>query len=158
MTVGDLSPEAVSWLTDNGWFPGRDIGAECDELVNVCVRDSERQGAPLQPFDAASRIIRTYGLLKLKHPRVSGCILEMDPTVGYEGDAGVISELASNLGCRLFPVGFESEEFGLVLVDERGRFFYLHHTGGYFWGADENEAFMRFMTGADAPDAEDFFV
>ncbi|MFC5721705.1 SUKH-3 domain-containing protein [Streptomyces gamaensis] len=158
MAVGDLSPEVLSWLTENGWSPGRDIGTECDEDIDVRVRDSERQGTPLQPSDAAKRIIRTYGLLKLKHPRVSGRILKMEPAAGYEGDAEDISELASNLGCRLFPVGYDSEEFGLVLVDERGRFFYLHHTGGYFWGADEDEAFTRFLTGAHAPDAEDFFV
>lgn len=82
----------------------------------------------------------------------------MDPTGGYKGDAALISELSSNIKKKLFPVGYESKEYEILLVDEVGRFFYLHHTGAYLWGLDAHDAFARFLSGADAPDAEDFFV
>ncbi|WJV46456.1 SUKH-3 domain-containing protein [Streptomyces flavofungini] len=159
MDFSGLSQEVREWLERNGWFPGRDIGsAEADELIDVRVRDAERQGNPLVPIDAAVRVIRTFGLLTLQYPRAGDLALEMNPNVGYDGDAGLISELGTNLGQRLFPVGYESEDYGPVLVDELGRFFHLHHTGAYFWGFNEQDAFAHFMSGAQALDAEDFFV
>ncbi|MEW2527666.1 SUKH-3 domain-containing protein [Streptomyces sp. NPDC047071] len=159
MTVGSFSQEVRAWLEGNGWVPGRDIGeAEAGELIDVRVQDSRRQGNPLVPVDAAVRVIRAYGGLTLRHPRVEDFAMEMRPTVGYEGDAALISELATQIGKRLFPVGYDSAEYGLILVDEIGRFFHLHHTGAYFWGLDEQDAFARFLSGAEALDAEDFFV
>ncbi|MFF9895453.1 SUKH-3 domain-containing protein [Streptomyces longispororuber] len=159
MDVGDLSREVREWLERNGWFLGRDIGeARAGELIDVRVSDAERQGSSLVPVDAAIRVIRAYGLLTLEHPRVGDFALNMKPTVGYDGDAALIAELATNLGLQLFPVGYETSEEGLILVDEIGRFFLLHHTGAYFWGANEQDAFARFLSGADALDAEDFFV
>lgn len=82
----------------------------------------------------------------------------MKPTLGYEGDAAVIAELAAGLGVGLFPVGYEESERGLILVDDTGRWFHLHHTGGYFLGKDEHDAFSRFLSGEEAPDAEDYFA
>jgi hypothetical protein len=82
----------------------------------------------------------------------------MTPTIGYEGDASLIAELATGLGVGLFPVGYEESERGLILVDETGRWFHLHHTGGYFLGADEYDAFSRFLNDTEVPDAEDYFV
>lgn len=82
----------------------------------------------------------------------------MDPTVTYKGDTENIRELAESLGTSLFPVGYESSEAGFILVDATGRFFLLHHTGGYFLGFDEHDAFKRFLNNVSAPDAEDFFV
>ncbi|QDQ13428.1 SUKH-3 domain-containing protein [Streptomyces spectabilis] len=159
MSATNLSQEVHAWLERNGWTSGRDIGeVEADELIGVRVQDAERQGNPLVSFDAAVRIIRNYGLLTLQHPRIEEFAMEMRPTVGYDGDAALISELAAQIGKSLFPVGYDSAEFGLILVDEAGRFFHLHHTGAYFWGFDEQDAFARFLSGADALDAEEFFV
>ncbi|MGW2647747.1 SUKH-3 domain-containing protein [Streptomyces sp. NPDC001393] len=67
-------------------------------------------------------------------------------------------ELAEGLGTALFPVGYEASECGILLVDEKGRFFHLHHTGGYYSGHDEFDAFSRFLQGLEDPDAEDYFV
>ncbi|MEL3948071.1 MULTISPECIES: SUKH-3 domain-containing protein [Streptomyces] len=159
MDTSGLSPEVREWLERNGWFPGRDIGsAAVGELIDVRVRDAERLENPLVPNDAAVRIIHAFGLLTLKYPRADDFVLKMEPTVAYDGDVALISELGENLGQRLFPVGYESEDFGPILVDELGRFFHLHHTGAYFWGFNEQEAFAHFMSGALALDAEDFFV
>ncbi len=66
----------------------------------------------------------------------------MKPTIGYDGDAGNIKELGAGLGVELFPVGYEASEFGILLVDGRGRLFHLHHTGATTW---EPTHLMRFL-------------
>ncbi|MEU0105734.1 SUKH-3 domain-containing protein [Streptomyces sp. NPDC006251] len=151
------TPQVMAWLISNGWAPGRDLGDRAAELVEIRVRDAERQGVALSPSPAATRVVHTYGLLRLPHPKAAEAWL-MKPTIGYEGDAALIEELAAGIGVGLFPVGFEESEFGLLLVDETGRWFHLHHTGGYFLGADEYDAFSRFLSGVDAPDVEDCSV
>ncbi len=82
----------------------------------------------------------------------------MDPTLGYDGDAAAIKELSSGLGVDLFPVGYETSEYGIILADEKGRLFHLHHTGGYYLGVNEFDAFSRFIQGLPDSDAEDYFV
>ncbi|MFF9573496.1 SUKH-3 domain-containing protein [Streptomyces sp. NPDC014685] len=155
---GKLTPEVHDWLVTNGWYPGRDIGERADELIRVRVQDARRQGIPLTPVPAAVRLIHAYGSLRLAHPTVQGISWVMGPTLGYEGDAGAIRELASGLGTELFPIGYESSEHGILLADEKERFFHLHHTGGYYLGENALDAFSRFLTGVPDPDAEDFFV
>ncbi|WP_406013784.1 SUKH-3 domain-containing protein [Streptomyces sp. NBC_00984] len=152
------APEVLDWLTQNGWFPGRDIGEQADELIQVRVQDAQRQGITMSPVPAAVRVIHTYGSLRLNHPRTHDFSWIMKPTLGYDGDARLIQELAFNLGTELFPIGYESSEYGILLADRKGRFFHLHHTGGYFLGEDEMDAFSRFLMGISDPDAEDFFV
>ncbi|WP_411151353.1 SUKH-3 domain-containing protein [Streptomyces sp. A30] len=157
MASNHPAPEVLDWLTANGWTPGRDIGEHAEKLVEVRVRDAERQGVALLPSPVAVRVIHAYGLLRFPHPKADESWV-MKPTVGYEGDAALIAELAAGLGTSLFPVGYEESERGLILVDKSGRWFHLHHTGGYFMGDDEYDAFSRFLSGAEAQDAEDYFV
>ena len=38
------APDVLAWLAENGWAPGRDIGERAVELVELRVRDAERQG------------------------------------------------------------------------------------------------------------------
>ncbi|MFC5724748.1 SUKH-3 domain-containing protein [Streptomyces gamaensis] len=147
-----------NWLVANSWFAGRDIGRRADELIDVRVRDSERQGAPMEPFPAAVRAVREYGLLRLVRSAASRPALVMKPTVGYEGDAAEIAELARCLGQRVFPVGYEESEYGLVIVDELGRYFQLHHTGEYFMGMDAHDMFSRFINAVAGPDVERFYA
>ncbi|MGW3089500.1 SUKH-3 domain-containing protein [Streptomyces sp. NPDC001108] len=157
MGFDNVTPEVRDWLVANGWAPGRDIGARAEELVQVRVRDAERQECPLRPVPAAVHVIHALGLLTLKHPAVRRVSWVMDPTYGYDGDARLIRELSFGLGVEVFPVGYESSESGIILVDEKGRFFHLHHTGGYFLGENASDAFSRFLIGLPDPDAEDYF-
>lgn len=157
MASNQPAQEVIAWLTSNGWTPDRDLGERAAELVEVRVRDAERQGVALSPSPAATRVVNAYGLLRLPHPKAAETWL-MKPTLGYEGDAALIQELATGLGVSLFPVGYEESERGLILVDETGRWFHLHHTGGYFLGVNDYDAFSRFLSGVNAPDAEDYFV
>jgi hypothetical protein len=150
--------EVLDWLIENEWYPGRDIGEDAEDLARVRVQDSERRGASLVPVPAALKVIRTYGRLTLPQPNTPGVAWVMKPTLGYDGDAAAIGELAQGLGVNLFPVGYEKSEYGILLVDERGKFFHLHHSGGYYLGSDEFDAFSRFLSGLPDPDAEDYFV
>ncbi len=149
--------EIEAWLLANGWYPGRENEAEAERLIAVRVRGSASQGCPLLPWDQVHRFVSSYVGLELPMPRAPERKFRADPTFGYEGDAGLVVELARNLGRRLFPVGWETTENGIVLLDDTGRFFYLHHTGPYFLGHDEIQALSSLMTG-DQEDAEGHFV
>lgn len=159
MTLNTHTPDVERWLSAHGWSPGRDIGERADELVSLRVRGAAEQGSPLTPSAVAIRVIRSYGGLELPYPGGEPKMtLMMDPTIGFRGDARQIAELAEQLGSELFPVAFETYENGVWLVDETGRFFYLHHTGGYFLGQNEFEAFANALSGDTLADAEDYFV
>ncbi|MET9431635.1 SUKH-3 domain-containing protein [Streptomyces sp. NPDC003036] len=56
-----------------------------------------------------------------------------------------------------FPVGYEEFDGGLVLIDETGRFFLMHHTGPYFLGMNAYEAIACLVRGGQA-DAEGYSV
>ncbi|MFD6281947.1 SUKH-3 domain-containing protein [Streptomyces sp. NPDC060209] len=149
--------ELDAWLRANGWYPGRENEAEAERLIAVRVRGSADQGYPLQPWDEVYRFVSSYVGLEFPMPLAPERQFRADPTFGYEGDAELVVELAQNLGHQLFPVGWETSENGIVLMDDVGRFFYLHHTGPYFLGGNDTEALSSLMTGAQE-DAEDYFV
>lgn len=152
------SREAIeNWLREGGWYPERDESTEADRLIRWRVDDSARQGFPLEPFERAVRFLHTFALLELAVPQAPERKFVVNPAVGYEGDAELISELSSDLAQKLFPVGYETVENGLVLIDEIGRFFYLHFTGPYFLGIDEAQALSSIMNGDQGP-AEDYYV
>ncbi|MEU3513591.1 SUKH-3 domain-containing protein [Streptomyces longwoodensis] len=158
MTGEGASALPSEWLARHGWFPGRDIGAQAEELIEFRVQDSVRQGHPLTLFQRAATFIHSYGLLKLPHPKAEGSALHLDPKGRYEGDAEEIAELSEGLGTLLFPVGFEEADLSLLLVDDKERFFFLHHTGAYYAGEGASQMFDWFINNVDLPDAEDLFV
>lgn len=153
------TPEVTDWLSRSGWATGRDIGPLADRLVEVRVQDAARQGWHLDVLKTATHVIRSYGNLELPYPRSSPeAALNLDPTAGYDGDAETFAEVSEGLGKKIFPVGYETYECGIWVVDEIGRFFYLHHTGGYFLGENEYDAFALALSGRSRPDVEDFFI
>lgn len=157
MESGEGDGEVVRWLVSNGWSPGRDIGDRADELILARVDVARQQGVELIAVPAARKIIHSYGMLELARPGASGSVIVMSPMGGYGGDVHDISELSSDLGSPVFPVGFDPNDYALVLVDETGRFFSLHHTGAYFMGKNDMDAFRRFMHGIPDDDAEPYF-
>ncbi|WP_411114105.1 SUKH-3 domain-containing protein [Streptomyces sp. 029-5] len=152
-------PEAKldEWLRANGWYPGRENVDEAGRLIAIRVRNSHGQGFPLQPWEEVFRFVSAFVGLEFPVPLAPERKFRADPTFGYDGDAELIVALAGNVGQRLFPVGWETSENGIVLLDETGRFFYLHHTGAYFLGKNESQALSSLMTG-DQEDAEDYFA
>ncbi|MEU5163289.1 SUKH-3 domain-containing protein [Streptomyces sp. NPDC020875] len=156
------TPEEVNaWLLAHGRRPGREDEpgnrARADRLIEVRVRRSAAEGFPLLPWDGVRRFVASYVGLEFPVPLAPERRFRADPTFGYAGDSESITELAESLGRRLFPVGWETAENGIVLLDDTGRFFYLHHTGPYFLGADEPGALAALMTGYQE-DAEDYYV
>lgn len=159
MTPKPSRTDIEQWLTQHGWFPERDIGDErLNQIIQVEIEDSARQGAPLAPGEHAKRFLRSFGDLELPYPRSPEVVFSVTPAFGYEGDAKEITELGTSLRTRLFPVGFESGDNLIVLVDETGRFFCLHFSGAYFLGNNEFEAFTARLWAGEMQDAEDFFV
>ncbi|MFJ7206946.1 SUKH-3 domain-containing protein [Streptomyces sp. NPDC098789] len=144
-------PEEVeAWLRGHGWNPDLRRTAEADRLIDARVRDCAEQGFPLLPWDAVRSFVSRYGGVKFPVPRAPERVFVADPTLGYDGDAEDITELAAEVGRRVFPVGYECGEAGIVLMDDLGRFFYLHHTGPYFLGQDEAQALSSLMRGDQA--------
>ncbi|MFF0609164.1 SUKH-3 domain-containing protein [Nocardia tengchongensis] len=147
------------WLNAGGWLPARDIGARAEELIALRQADAAQQGEVLIAPDSAIRFVRSFGDLELDLPGTSPARnLILKSTVGYEGDTEDIVELAGNLATQLFPVAYETIEGGIWLIDTFSRFFYLHHTGAYFLGADQQEAFMSTYAGRSLQDAEDYYA
>ncbi|MER5732012.1 SUKH-3 domain-containing protein [Streptomyces sp. NPDC002138] len=151
-------PEEVeAWLRRHGWTPDLRDSAEADRLIDTRVRDSARQGFPLTPWEAVREFVSRYAGLEFAAPLAPERIFVADPTLGYDGDAEDITELSNEVGRKLFPVGYEFGEAGIVLMDDLGRFFYLHHTGPYFLGQDEAQALSSLMRG-DQDEVDDYCV
>ncbi|MGK5639999.1 SUKH-3 domain-containing protein [Streptomyces sp. URMC 126] len=130
--------ETEAWLTAHGWYPGRDIGDALADRVAERVRDFRDQGARLTPTRTAETFLRTYGGLEL--PLTDSVRLVLEPHGGWVEIAEDVAELAAHLGQRLFPVGFETYEGTVLLVDETDRFFALHHSGPYYLGTGVRQA------------------
>ncbi|MGW4367798.1 SUKH-3 domain-containing protein [Nocardia takedensis] len=158
MSKPSSESEVMNWLQQHGWSDGRDIGPEADKLIEYRRSNSAAQGFPLIPIQPAVDFVHRYGMLRLPHPRTPDCVLVMDPTFGYNGDAATITELGGYLGTSLFPIGYEASEYGILLADDRGRIFQLHHTGGYYMGEDAMDTFARFIGNVREPEAMDYFV
>ncbi|MEU4199410.1 SUKH-3 domain-containing protein [Streptomyces sp. NPDC026294] len=147
MSDGFSRDDVQAWLERSGWFPGRDVTEKVTEFINDAVRQSDEQGFPTPPTATATEFLRSYGLLELKHPRNDDKTLDVNPTGGYEGDFEEIDELAREVGNRLFRVGYDLPEGGIILMDENGRFFYHHWSGAYFMGNDFHEALGNWLAG-----------
>ncbi|MFH8405018.1 SUKH-3 domain-containing protein [Streptomyces sp. NPDC018019] len=147
MADGFSRDDVQAWLEGSGWFPGRDVTEKVTEFIDDAVRQSEDQGFPTPPVSVAVEFLRSYGLLDLTHPRNDEKSLSMNPTGGYEGDFEEIAELADEVGGRLFRVGYDLPEGGIVLMGENGRFYYHHWSGTYLMGDDVHEALGNWLTG-----------
>ncbi len=137
--------EVERWLVRNGWEPGRDVSGRVAEFIECAEDWANREGFPAPVFDAARDFLRSYGLLELKAEKHPGRSLEINPAGGHEGDYESIAELTEELGVRLFRVGFDMPECGRILMDEAGRFYYLHWSGSYVLGNDVYEALGNWL-------------
>ncbi|MFJ7989970.1 SUKH-3 domain-containing protein [Streptomyces sp. NPDC096351] len=153
MTAEDV--EAV--LIEAGWTRGRDVGERLPALLAVVTARFAEEGHPVEAFAAARDFVRECGGIRLVVPGTPPDAVEFTPHWIYEESAEDVAELAANLGRRLFPVGYESFDGAMVLIDETGRFFLMHHTGPSFLGAHPYEAISCLLRGPQR-DARDFFV
>ncbi|MFE0640786.1 SUKH-3 domain-containing protein [Streptomyces sp. NPDC058877] len=152
------TPEDVDvWFRDNGWFPGRDVAETVPAMVEEIAGQYREAGFPVEPLAAATSFLAEHGGLRLTIDAAREDHLYFTPYLGYRSTPAEVAELSRDLGVRLFPVGLDGSEGSPVLIDERGRFFYLHHTGAYYMGADKYEAMIA-LAHAPMQDAEDYFV
>ncbi|MFD0073047.1 SUKH-3 domain-containing protein [Streptomyces sp. NPDC127166] len=153
MTTAEV--EAV--LTEAGWSRGRDVGARLPGLLGFVTARFAGEGHPVEPFRAARDFVREFGGLRLVIPGTPPDAVAFTPHWIYEESGEDVAALARDLGRRLFPVGYETFDGAMVLIDDTGRFFLLHHTGPQFLGADAYEAVSCLLRGPQQ-DARDHFV
>lgn len=152
------TPEDVdAWFREHGWFPGRDVAEQAAAFVAEVVEETRNAGFPVEPFTAATEFLAEHAGLRLTLDARRGDHLHFEPVIVRDSTAEEIAELSRNLGVRLFPVGWDSSEGEVIVVDERSRFFCLHHTGNYYMGTGKYGA-MTDLYGYPMQDAEDFHV
>ncbi|MFF9065999.1 SUKH-3 domain-containing protein [Streptomyces sp. NPDC014891] len=149
--------EVEAALTEAGWTRGRDIGGQLPELLGVVTERFAEEGHPVEAFTAARDFVREFGGIRLVIPGTPPDAVGFTPHWIYEESAEDVAELAANVGKKLFPVGYESFDGSMVLIDETGRFFLMHHTGPYFLGANTYEAISCLLRGPQQ-EARDYFV
>ncbi|MEV5592556.1 SUKH-3 domain-containing protein [Streptomyces sp. NPDC052496] len=137
--------EVEQWLAGNGWEVGRNVSETIDQFVDMAVAQSEKEGFPTPPVPAAVEFLHSFGLLDLRNPIDPEEILVVNPAGGHSGDFEEMSERSGELGTRLFRVGYEEPEGARVLMDESGKFYYMHWSGFFFLGSDAYEAFGNWI-------------
>jgi len=149
--------EAEAWFHRYGWSPERDIGEEADALIRRAQEQAAEDGVSLTPSEHARAFVRNYGGLKILFNERLQNYFYADPGFPYKGGAEDIQEFSRELGEELFPLGYDSYDGAILLVDGRGRYFLLHHTGNYYLADDALQAVWNFLRG-DTQDAEDFYA
>ncbi len=159
MTMAMLStPEEVdAWLTEAGWYAGRDVRDESTGAVAAVVGRYRAYGVDIEPSAAALAFIREHAFLRAVIDTAPENFAVFTPHLVFAGDAEEVAQLAEELSTELFPVGYDTYDGSTLLMDESGRFFFSHHTGAYYLGSEKYEAIMSLMGGGMA-DAEDYFV
>ncbi|MFJ9430573.1 SUKH-3 domain-containing protein [Streptomyces sp. NPDC101490] len=152
------TPEDVdAWFREYGWFPGRDVAETVPAMIAGITEQYRAEGFPVEPFEAATAFLTEHGGLRLTLDAAREDYLYLTPYLGFRSAPAEVAELSRDLGVRLFPVGLDGSEGSPVLIDERGRFFYVHDTGNYYMGADKHEAVIA-LAHAPMQDAEDLHV
>ncbi|MFD4374489.1 SUKH-3 domain-containing protein [Streptomyces sp. NPDC058486] len=140
--------ETEAVLVAMGRRPGRDIGdTRLDALLRTVTGRFAEEGHPVEAFPAARAFVRAYGGLRWEIPGTPPDAFAFTPHWIYEESAEDVAELAALLRTRLFPVGYTTFDAAMLLLDETGRFFLLHHTGPYHLGDDVHEAVSRLLRG-----------
>ncbi|MCQ0024082.1 SUKH-3 domain-containing protein [Streptomyces somaliensis DSM 40738] len=157
MPILSSAEEVDAWLAKAGWYPGRDVGEEAAEAVMTVVERYRSYGVEIEPSAPALAFVREHAFLRAVIDTAPENIAVFTPHLVFKGDAEEIGELAVDLGAKLFPVGYDTYDGSTVLMDEKGRFFFSHHTGAYYLGSEKYEALMNLMS-SNLEDAEDYFV
>lgn len=152
------TPEDVdAWFREYGWFPGRDVAETVPAMIAEIVEEYRAAGFPVDLFEAAAAFLAEHGGLRLTIDAQREDYLYFSPYLGHRSMPEDVAELSRGLGVRLFPIGIDGSEGSPVLMDERGRFFFMHHTGDYYMGADKYEAMIS-LAHPPMQDAEDLYV
>ncbi|ALO11642.1 hypothetical protein AQF52_6049 [Streptomyces venezuelae] len=146
-----------AWFGEYGWFPGRNVADQVPAIVAEITEECRSEGFPLESFAAATDFLTEHAGLQVTIDVPRKEYLEFAPALVWDSTSEDIAELSRNLGVRLFPIGWDSSEGSPLVIDEQGRWFFMHHTGNYYMGADKYEAMIA-LAHAPMQDAEDYFV
>ncbi|CAM5387733.1 SUKH-3 domain-containing protein [Streptomyces narbonensis] len=146
-----------AWFTENGWFPGRNAAEQASAFVAEVVEESRKRGFPVEPLPTATAFLAEHAGLRVMHNVERDWYIAFTPVPDWVSLFEDMAELSRRLGVRLFPVGWDSTDAELYVVDERGRFFCMHHTGDYYMGTGKHEAMIGLYANP-MQDAEDFYV
>ncbi|MEV8065449.1 SUKH-3 domain-containing protein [Streptomyces sp. NPDC085995] len=153
------SPEEIdSWLANAGWYAGRRCDAPAAteiEDVQSSFRDDGGSLDVVQP--AVDFLCEHIGLAAPLHDSPEDSVMFF-PRLMYRGAADDIQALADAMGKKVFPIAHDTYDGGTFLMDEAGRFFYLHHSGEYFLGNDKYSALMSYSRGHPLDDAEGHYA
>ncbi|GAA2303287.1 SUKH-3 domain-containing protein [Streptomyces kunmingensis] len=153
------TPEEVdAWLSNAGWYPGRRCADLAAAEVASVLQDFLDDGGSLVVIDPALDFLREHvGLVAPRHASTDDRV-EFNPRLMYREAAEDVQEIADGLAKNIFPVAHDTYDGGTVLIDEVGRFFYMHHSGNYFLGDEKYSALMNYSRGYPLEDAEDYYV
>ncbi|MFG3042099.1 SUKH-3 domain-containing protein [Streptomyces sp. NPDC048330] len=152
------SPADVdAWFGEHGWYPGRNVAEQAAAFVAEVVEESRRSGHPVEPFAAATEFLTEHAGLRVTHEVRRQEHLHFTPVPVWGDLFADMAELSRGLGARVFPIGWDSGEGEVLVIDERGRVFTMDGFGDHFLGTGKHEAMIGLF---DPPmkDAEDFFV
>ncbi|MEV3857066.1 SUKH-3 domain-containing protein [Streptomyces sp. NPDC050095] len=158
MPVLNSPAEVDAWLSTGGWHPGR----RCDDLAATEVARAQEEfrvdGGHIEVIEPALAFLREHIGVVLTRNTSPKDLLEFVPALAYEGAAEDVQELADGLGKKVFPVAFDTYDGGTVLMDEAGRFFYLHWSGEYYLGDDKYSALMKYSHGQPLENAWSYYA
>ena len=148
--AGDrFPPDVRQALDDAGWFPGRDISAAVDQWES---KFADRV-AGMTFFPAARAAMREFGALSIPQAGTTdgGYRSHIFPTpggVGIDGAEGFIEEYEH----PVFPLGNNQDGPAELVMDEKGRVFFLHWAKNLYLGATIDAALISLIRWNDWPD------
>ncbi|MFF8379337.1 SUKH-3 domain-containing protein [Streptomyces sp. NPDC015661] len=146
-----------AWFGEYGWYPGRNAGDRATAFVAETVEESRSGGFPLEPVAPATDFLTEHAGLRVMHDAQRDDYIDFTPVPVWSDTFENMAELSRSLGVRLFPVGWDSTDGEVYVVDERNRFFCMHHTGDYYLGEGKHGAMIG-LYAFPLQDAEDFYV
>lgn len=152
-------PEDVdAWFAAYGWFSGRNAGEQASAFVAEVVEESRKDGFPVEPFAAATDFLAEHAGLRVTHHVRRDEHFHFTPVPVWCALFEDMEELSRGLGgVRLFPIGWDSGEGEVFVMDEQSRFFNMNSFGNYYLGTGKHEAMIGLFRWP-LQDAEDFYV
>lgn len=142
--------EVTAVLTEAGWTPGRRVVAATTQAIRLVTDLTGRDGAQLEPFGIAVRVLDEFGGLYVSQDGPGRDLrrrpFALDPTLAA-ATAETLVDFGRVLGARLFPLGVEGDQETVLALDEYGRVFALDHAGEWFLGETIGEALTTLVTG-----------
>lgn len=135
MTDARFAGLALEVLTAAGWFQGRDIGPQAEQLLADTVAAARAEGFELEVFPGAGAAVHEFGALTVTRATTGiafrGHGFRIDPAEAA-GGFDSFADLARIIGVPAFPLGLDLDEYGTLALGADGRVYLLHHTTGFY--------------------------